>query len=117
MTRIDKILYILKHKKIMYDMYKVNDTRVPLIRIILHDLDKVFLTLILGTDIASKIHQKCVRHHNVRTDVDLAEAYLDWTSARYSKADKPLDALETAEKLHPELYFRVLKHYKNVKFK
>lgn len=35
--------------------------------------------------------------------MDKKEMVLDWESARFTKPDKPLNAIETAEKYYPNL--------------
>lgn len=101
----------------LFKMYRIHNTKVSYWRILLHDLDKLILTIFISSELASKIHRKIAKHHNIKTDEDFYEAYLDWSSARYTKPDKPMDALVTAEKIHPKYYGKALLHYKIVKFK
>ena len=77
----------------------------------------MILILILGDYKASKIHRRVARHHNIKTDEDLYEAYLDWASARYTKPEMQMDAIQTAKILHPELLDKCVKHYIKVGFK
>lgn len=109
--------YTFKHKIQIYKMYKQYNTKVSLFRVIMHDLDKLFLYLFLPKLLVHKIHTKCIRHHNPKNYDDFSEQYLDWASARFTKPDKPLDAIEVAEKYHPFRLTLAKNHYKEVKFK
>lgn len=115
--RLLKSKYIINHKLMLLKLWFKYKTKVSLYRIICHDLIKLFNTLIFGVEIASKWHRKYARHHNIKTDKDFYEAYLDWASARYTKKDKPLDALQTAELKFPNLLNKALIHYKQSNFK
>ena len=77
----------------------------------MHDTIKLILVFFIGDTFATKIHRKFARHHNIRTSQDFAEAYLDWASARYTKKDKPLDAVETARIYFPEYYAKAISFY------
>lgn len=79
-----------------------------------HDLDKVILFLLLGVKNTSKLHRYLSRHHVnsfwPKSFQDKKSMYLDWESARFTKDDKPLNALEAAEKYYPA-YIRCIKKY------
>jgi hypothetical protein len=83
----------------------------------MHDADKLFMILFLSKEKCKKYHRKFARHHNIKTLNDFYEAYLDCASARYTKPDKPDDALLTFEKRFKNLYIFALIHYNEVKFK
>lgn len=75
---------------------------------LVHDVDKFFMYLIYDKDKVSRIHRNYSRHHakNIKTDADMQEAIIDWECARFTKPDKPLNAVQTLEKYYPELIDR-----------
>jgi hypothetical protein len=117
MNRFDESKRVYRHKIAILKLWKTETTKVSLIRVIKHDLEKMILILILGDYNASKIHRRVARHHNIKTDEDLYEAYLDWASARYTKPEMQMDAIQTAKILHPELLNKCIKHYLEVNYK
>lgn len=117
MNRIKEAKRVFKHKVAIYNLWKKEITKVSLMRVIKHDFEKLLFIILFGDKIATKIHRKIARHHNIKTDDDLFEAYLDWASARYTKPEMQMDALDTCKKYHPELFNTCLKHYKIVKYK
>lgn len=117
MNRFNEAKRVYRHKKAIFNLWSTETTKVSLVRVIKHDLEKMILILVLGDRVASKIHRRVARHHNVKTDEDLYEAYLDWASARYTKPEMQMDAIQTAYKIHPELYLKCLNHYKEVSYK
>ncbi len=117
MNRFKEAKRVYLHKKAIFNLWKTETTKVSLSRVIKHDLEKMILILILGDYSASKIHRRVARHHNIKTDEDLYEAYLDWASARFTKPEMQMDAVQTAYKIHPELYIKCLEHYNEVSFK
>jgi len=74
-------------------------------RIIAHDLEKLFLILLIGDKLATAIHRRFAKHHrqlNYAPQHKVKyEIILDWASARITKPNKPLDALQTASKYYP----------------
>lgn len=107
-SRINSILYTLKHRKAFLEVEKKllgHNT----IRGYLHDLDKVLLKLFLSKDTVRKIHTRYSRHHarNARTKQDYIQMIIDWECARYTKPDKPLNARETLYKFYPELESKI----------
>lgn len=115
--RIDCLKHTLKHKKAIFYLWFKYDTGVSFFRMIMHDTIKLFLIAIFGDKLASILHSTYARHHNISNQSDFAEAYLDWASARLTKEDKPLDAIETAQKYYPVYYQRALNWFEIVKFK
>ncbi len=115
--RFAKVWYTLKHKHAIYALWKNNDTRVSLARVILHDIDKVILILILGSKLASSIHKRITGHHNIGTIDDFYEMYLDYASARYTKSDKQIDTLDAIKLFRPKMYAAACRHYNNTGFK
>lgn len=116
-NNIGYIKYTIRHKLQIFKMWRMFNTKVSLWRVLMHDMDKLFMYSYMDKEVASNEHRNHAKHHNINTDNDFYEAYLDWASARYTKLDKPLDAIETAEKYFPDLYNKSIEHYKNVKFK
>lgn len=68
-----------------------------------HDTDKLFLYGITSKKEASKIHTKYANHHigNFKSPMDSCDCVIDYECARYTKPDKPLNALETILKYTP----------------
>ena len=75
-----------------------------------HDYDKIFAIFAgLSAEEASTLHRKNVSHHyngEVQNALVRFEMALDYEVARLTKPDKPLNALETYQKYHPELIQR-----------
>lgn len=105
---IQKIKYTLAHRKSFIKLEKQllgHNT----IRGLLHDLDKVFLYLVLPYQTVHNLHRKYSRHHNkARTYSDYVQMVIDWECARFTKPDKPLNARETLNKFYPELKNKIL---------
>ena len=78
-----------------------------------HDTDKFLwlypVALITGRDKnwVKAQHRKNNRHHvecpKERTRSDYIEMIIDWECARFTKADKQLDAYDTMKKFYPQL--------------
>ena len=104
-SRLSKIKYTMDHRRYVYKVWAASPIlrkKLPLYRVLLHDLDKVPLYLIFGKDLTSKWHNRFARHHNWKTEIDIYEAIADWDSARFTKPDKPLDAMETWKKYYSD---------------
>lgn len=104
MNRFHYIGYTLAHRKAFRKVEKELFGRVS-IRGYLHDLDKVFLYLIVGKKKGSKLHRKYSRHHEkkARTRKDFEQMVVDWECVRFTKADKPLNAYDTLYRYYPHL--------------
>lgn len=99
------IIYTIKHKFELFRLWCRTDymrKNVSIFRVIMHDMEKLILQCICGDKIATKIHRIYAGHHNITNHVTLCEAILDWECARFSKPDKPLNAVQTATKYYPE---------------
>ena len=116
MSKLESIKYTINHKKAIYKLYKENNTFVSLYRVIFHDLDKIFLKLLFNDSDVQTIHNALSAHH-YDMENNFAETYIDWASARLTKPDKPLDAIETARKYYPELLELAEAWYNVVKYK
>ena len=134
MTRFKKAIEIVKHKNAMYKLWRkqggYKGTNVPFIRVLFHDLTKIFSVVLIGQELTKQFHSQ-KRHHlclEIGTYPSMcldelngeyvgdkltewfSEAYLDWACSRMTKADKQLDAVQTAEKLY-EGFVEVSKAY------
>ena len=104
MSRLDNIQYTLNHRKAFRQVEKELFGKVSL-RGYLHDLDKVFLYLILPKKTTHKIHRRFSHHHSIKAHTlsDYKQMVVDWECARFTKPDKPLNAYDTLYKFYPEL--------------
>jgi len=100
------IPYTIKHIRAIYQLQL---KYIGYIKFPLHDIDKLFMYVFLGflgTKSISKIHRKYSKHHldsnKKHTKDNILEAVLDWESARYTKADKPLNAWHTCINYYPQ---------------
>lgn len=105
----DDIVYTWKHKIAFLKIEKAllgHNT----LRGYLHDLDKIFMYLVMSHQAAHNIHVAHARHHHVKahTQADYLEMVIDWECARYTKPDKPLNAFETLNKYYPQLRWEIL---------
>lgn len=104
-NRIKKIKYTLIHRKCYIDMYKTLRNIVPR-RVFWHDLDKILLYLLpLPMKWLTAIHRFYSQHHvpnKWRKTFHVFDAFVDWECARYTKEDKPLSAVQTAERYYPD---------------
>lgn len=118
-SRWGHVKYTLRHKLVILKIWYKENTKVSFERVILHDLDKVFLYMIIGKRLTSKFHKSWISHHrhgNI-SDEDFAEKYLDYASARHTKPDKARNALDYILRFKPEYKERALKHFEEVKYK
>lgn len=109
MKRIDKIKL---HRKIIRTLFETYNPgkKIP-IWVYLHDLDKlIMIKLGVQPKLASKIHRKFAFHHaeNIFGIINGIEMIYDWESARFSKPDKQLNAIETCEMFYPGLKQKLL---------
>lgn len=104
MNRFHYIKYTIAHRKSFRKVEKELFGRNSM-RGYLHDLDKVFLYLLFGKRIGSKIHRRYSRHHErmARTTRDYEQMVIDWECARFTKPDKPLNAYDTLYRYYPKL--------------
>lgn len=102
---INKAKLVAKIRKMKYDEVKLHREVVNIIAKMYgysfktHDFAKGLNIIFLGDDLATKIHRLTSRHH-VHGDriPKLVEAVFDWESARFTKPEKPLNALDTWKK-------------------
>lgn len=75
-----------------------------------HDCDKMVMMLFHTDEELTKEHRETEKHHDhmAWSESVLVEMMLDWESARFTKPDKPLNALGTLEKWYPEMKGRML---------
>jgi len=117
--RINKVIETFAHKLAIYRLWKENSAEVSFFQVVNHDLVKMINILLVGDNFATKLHRGFCSHHQLKnpTDKQFKEAYLDWASARITKPEKPLNAIETARKWYPHLYKRAKQLYKEVGYK
>lgn len=103
----------------MFELWKKHTTGVSLFTVLKHDTLKIITTLLLGDKMSTSLHRKYAQHHNLSkpTEKTFLEAYLDWASARITKPNKPLNAVETAKVFYPHLYFLAVSNFKKRGFK
>jgi hypothetical protein len=111
-NRISKIIETIRHKMAIFQIWAKNPSvrkHVSFVTVMFHDMDKVFTIAMFGDDIATKIHRKFAGHHQMMcpTQKQIAEAYIDWASARITKPSKPFDAIQTASVYYPHIIGRV----------
>lgn len=106
---IEMIKYTLKHRK-AFRMVEKKLLGHNTIRGYLHDLDKVFLYMIMNYKKAHKFHRKHSRHHTIkaRSHADYVQMVIDWECARFTKSDKPLNARDTLKTYYPDWKEKIL---------
>lgn len=106
-SRKEKFLETLRHRKAYFQVSKKVLGKVYL-RFYFHDLEKAILILLVGDEIATRVHRKISRHHEQESKIrDVLGAIVDWECARFTKPSKPLNARQTLNK-----YYSHLKNYK-----
>lgn len=113
MINKEYVVYTYRHRKIVMLLAEkyFNNNKELLEQIKHHDLDKLYMYLFYDKKNASKIHREQTRHHcnNLEKNyLDHVEMVLDWESARYTKADKPLNAYDTLYAYYPEMTDTIL---------
>lgn len=106
MKRFEKVMYTIRHRSAFLRVEKQLLGKNTLSGY-LHDIDKVFLYLILGVKLTHKLHQKWASHHVpqcMKNSKHIIEAIIDWQCAALTKPDKPLNARETLNKYYPKYY-------------
>lgn len=69
-----------------------------------HDLIKSWNVLLLGDEVATKLHRRFSNHHLRHGDIkNKVEAAVDWESARFTKPTKPLNAYQTWQKYYSQV--------------
>lgn len=71
-----------------------------------HDVLKGINILLFGDRLATKWHRRFSRHHLSPVNGDIRnklEAAFDWESARYTKPEKPLNAVQTWQKYYSQV--------------
>jgi hypothetical protein len=111
----DYILYTWNHKLAFLKVEKIVLGK-NTVRGYLHDIEKLFLYTFLPKKAVSKLHRNISRHHikRARTKNDFIQMIIDWECARLTKADKPLNALDTLYKFYPQLESTILPIYKEL---
>ena len=104
MKLLDKLTYTIKHKIAFIKVAKKLRGKV-LLKDYLHDLDKLFLYVLIRNDKkVQSIHRKWSKHHiNNGKSGDIESSIIDFECARITKPDKPLNARDTIIKFYPEI--------------
>lgn len=69
-----------------------------------HDFVKMINVILFGDKIATRLHRRFSRHHLQNGDIrNKIEAAIDWESARFTKPDKPLNAVQTWRKYYSDV--------------
>lgn len=109
MLNYNQVKYSLMHRDVVKLLAKkyVNDPEF-LKRVEYHDMDKVLLYMQESILLAHSKHLEFISHHlesNIKKNKDdYMEIIIDWDSARYTKADKLLNAYQTLNRLYPSYY-------------
>lgn len=118
MKNFDKLVYTYKHRKVLnYLAKKYFDSEDLNERLKCHDMDKMYLLLFYDKKNIESYHRNMATHHDndlEKNELDYIEMVLDWESARYTKADKPLNAYDTMYKFYPHLEERILPILKQI---
>lgn len=107
MNRLTEFVSIWRHKKAFLKVRNSNAAlkkHISLWRCLVHDLGKSINVILLGDNLATKIHRNLAGHHNFRSTKDKWEAYCDWECARFTKPEKPLNGYETWKRYYDWLY-------------
>jgi len=73
-------------------------------RFVFHDVLKLLNILVLGDEIATKLHRKFSSHHEQNGKIrDVLQAVIDWECARITKPSKPLTARQTWIKFYSHI--------------
>ena len=113
--RKEKIDYVLNHRAAIIKLERDLTGKNTFLTII-HDLDKlIMLKMFVPIPFIKPIHRFYSRHHtrSFWKNKDYYRMFLDWESARYTKADKPLSAVEYANLRHKDLYL-IMKRYEEI---
>jgi len=107
--RLQDIEYNLKHKKAYLQVEKELTQHYSL-RGILHDVDKLFLIVLLPKKYVSKVHRFWSRHHN---ESFWKKKYyrgmvIDWECSHLTKKEKQMRSHETLLTIYPSLYDDIL---------
>lgn len=130
MSIIDNIVGSYKHIPYTWKHYlafmKVQKQLLGRYKIKFHDWDKLLMFIFLpflGERRINQFHQKHNRHHPTyftgrnwekhykqSYSVDWEQAIIDWECARFTKPDKPLNAVDTCNRYYSE-YVEVVNPY------
>lgn len=99
MGRLNDIKEVRRHRRMVQVIGKQKGYSYPF-----HDFLKIINIFLFGDKIATKLHRRFSRHHLRNGDIkNKIEATIDWESARFTKPDKPLNAVETWRKYYSEV--------------
>ena len=106
-SRSKRLLYTLRHKVAFLRIEKKLTGSISW-KGFMHDSDKLwmYLTTNMSASQVHKVHRKTSSHHDndvVKTRPDYIEMIIDWECARFTKPDKPLNAVEVMNKYYSHL--------------
>lgn len=112
-SRWDDFQEILRHKQAFEDVREANPAlkkHISKPRAKMHDSIKAMNVLLLGDDMATKLHRKFAGHHKGKNmnEKQKWEALADWESARYTKPTKPLNGEETWKKYYNDVDMKAI---------
>lgn len=106
---LEYIKYTFKHRRAIYlvakkvlpeDIFESMRQR-----LVIHDIDKLFMYVAMNKKDVSEYHRNHQRHHVendiLKTKEDYIETILDYECAHLTKEDKPMLALEAINTIHP----------------
>ena len=101
MSRINDAKEVVEHW--FYYQKTAKELKSWKIRFIFHDVEKLLLILIVGDELATKIHRAVSSHHGVKEIKDVLGAIIDWECARFTKPSKQLNARQTLDRYYSHL--------------
>jgi len=107
-NRFKEFFNIIKHKIAFFKTRNANTflkNNINIVRVLMHDTDKLILILFLGDRITTKIHRFIAGHHkSIKMNYfQKVEAFCDWECARFTKPEKPLNGIDTWKKYYLDI--------------
>lgn len=108
MNRIKELICVVRHKLAFLKVRRKNSflrSNISLFRALMHDTGKAVNIILFGDAVATRIHRAMAGHHQKdrMSFVQKVEAFCDWESARFTKPEKPLNGIETAQKYYSHI--------------
>ena len=113
MSRWSDFTDVIRHKRAFLQVRANNPylrSNIGLVRALMHDAGKAVNILLLGDNLATRIHRVMAGHHRgVEMDFrQKVEAFCDWECARLTKPEKPLDGIQTWRKYYADVDMGVI---------
>jgi hypothetical protein len=117
-NRLTDFIEVINHKRAFMTVRNSNkflQDNISLTRALMHDTIKAINILLLGDNMATKLHRKLAGHHsNKMTYKQKVEAFCDWESARFTKPSKPLNGKQTHKKFYKHINMQdIIKNFYN----